>query len=300
MKKHRLGNSLQAYAMLAPMLIGFALFTLYPMFWLIRWAFYDYDGISSAAFIGLDNFVRAFTRDPGYWAALLNTAIIVAVKLVIEMPLALLLAVTLNKSSRINTFFRTVFFMPTIVSTAVIGLVFFLMFNPYHGAVNEILALAGLAAPINWFANRWLADFVIVLAEVWKNFGINMIFFLMGLQSIPKELYECASIDGASRAKRFTAITLPMLTPITTVVVMLALVGSMKVVDLVLVLTNGQPGGGTEVVMTYVFKYFFSYGVSDSISQFGYASSLAVVTAFVLGLLTVAYFEVTRRARERQ
>ncbi len=295
MRDHRVKTTIQSYAMLFPMLAGFCLFTIYPMFWLVQWAWFDYDGITSPLFIGFGNFVRVFTRDPAYWSALLNTVIIVTAKLSIQMPLALFLAVLLNKASKRNTFFRTAFFMPTIVSTAVIGLVFFLMFNPYKGIVNELLALAGVREPINWFNNKWLADTVIVLAEVWKNFGINMVFFLMGLQSIPKELYECSEMDGASRARQFFSITMPMLAPITKIVVMLSLVGSMKVVDLVLVLTNGQPGGKTEVVMTYVFKYFFSIGVSDSISQYGYASSLAVVTALILALMTGGYFRATRK-----
>lgn len=282
--------------MLLPMLVGFCLFTVYPMGWLVRWAWFNYDGITEAAYTGFDNFTRVFSRDPAYWAALLNTVIIVTAKLAIEMPLALVLAVTLNGPSRRNTFFRTAFFMPTIVSTAIIGLVFFLMFNPYHGVVNEILGSLGVKEPVNWFNNKWRADLIIVLAEVWKNFGINMVFFLMGLQSIPKELYECSMMDGAGRVRRFFSITMPMLAPMTKVVIMLAFVGSMKVVDMVLVLTNGQPGGETEVVMTYVFKYFFSFGVADTISQYGYASALAVVTALALALLTAGYFRATRRA----
>ena len=288
-------ESLQCYAMLAPMLIGFGLFTIYPMYWLIHWAFFNYDGIAFATFTGFDNFIRVFTRDPAYWASLLNTLIIVSAKMFIQMPLALVLAVLLNKSTRVNSFFRTAFFMPTIISTAIVGLVFFMMFNPYQGIVNGLLQVVGVKDPINWFNNRWLADGVIVIAEVWKNFGLNMIFFLMGLQSIPNELYECSDIDGASKRVQFFKITLPMLSPITKVVVMLSMVGSMKVVDLILVLTNGQPGGQTEVIMTYVFKYFFSYGVADSTNQYGYASALAVVTALVLAVLTMVYFRATKK-----
>ncbi|RXZ81354.1 sugar ABC transporter permease [Paenibacillaceae bacterium] len=285
----------QAYLMLLPMLIGFAFFTIYPMLWLMNWAFYDYDGITEARFIGLDNFVRAFTRDPGYWAALGNTFIIVAAKLAIEFPLALLLAVQLNKATKINALFRTAFFVPTIVSTAVIGLVFFLMFEPYQGIVNLLLQDIGLMkTSVEWFGSKATANAIIVIASVWSNFGINMVFFLMGLQTIPRELYECAEIDGVTRWQRFAYITFPMLRPIMKVLLMLAIIGSMKMADLVLVLTNGQPGGKTEVVMTYVFKFFFSYGVADSMNQFGYASSLAVITAIVLAIVTAVYYKLTK------
>lgn len=290
-------DSVQAILMLLPMLIGFTLFTIYPMIWLVRWSGYNYDGMTTSKFIGADNFIRAFTRDRQYWESLLNTFYIVAIKLAIEIPFALFLAVVLNSTKRINSFFRTIFFMPAIVSSAIVGLVFFLMFEPFRGSVNYILkALGFIQHNINWFGTQWLADWVIILASVWRSFGTNMIFFIMGLQNVPKEIYECADIDGAGVWKKFTKITLPMLAPVMRVVLMLALVNSMKMSDLVLVLTNGQPGGKTEVVMSYTFKYFFSYGAADSISQYGYAASLAVITAIILGIITGIYFKATKNS----
>lgn len=292
-------DSVQAYFMLAPVLIGFALFTLYPMYWLVKWAWFDYDGMGRAEFVGMENFVRVFARDPQYWAALANTFYIVAVKLAIEIPLALFLAVALRRAKTINTFFRTVFFVPAIVSSAIVGLVFYLMFEPFRGSVNYLLKLVGLIdKSVNWFGDRWLADWVIIIASIWKGFGLNMVFFIMGLQNIPRELYECADLDGVGPWKRFSGITLPMLAPVFRVVLMLAIVNSMKMSDLVLVLTNGQPGGRTEVVMSYAFKYFFSYGAADNISQYGYSSALAVVTAVILGIITAAYFRMTKRIND--
>ncbi len=292
-------DNIQAILMLLPMLIGFALFTIYPMLWLIRWSGFDYDGMTTAKFIGFDNFVRAFTRDSHYWASLLNTFYIVAIKLAIEIPFAIFLAVVLNSTKRINSFFRTIFFMPAIVSSAIVGLVFFLMFEPFRGSVNYLLKTFGLIQQnINWFGTQWLADWVIILASVWRSFGTNMIFFIMGLQNVPQEIYECAEIDGAGVWKKFSKITLPMLAPVMRVVLMLAIVNSMKMSDLVLVLTNGQPGGKTEVVMSYTFKYFFSYGAADSISQYGYAASLAVITAIILGIITGVYFKATKKSSD--
>ncbi len=289
-------DSVQALLMIAPMLLGFALFTIYPMGWLMNWSFFKYDGITAPTFNGLENFVRAFTRDPYYWRALNNTFFIVAIKLVIEIPLALFLAVALNKATKVNSVFRTAFFMPAIISTAIIGMIFFLMFDPFQGVINQLLKSWGLIGKkINWFGDKWHADAVIIIASVWKGFGVNMVFFLMGLQSIPEELHECAQIDGANVWEKFRYVTLPMLAPFAKTVVMLALINSMKMSDLVLTLTNGQPAGNTEVVMSYTFKFFFSYGVADSVSQFGYASALAIVTAAILGLITGAYFLLTRK-----
>lgn len=290
-------DNIQAILMLLPMLIGFSLFTIYPMLWLVRWSGYNYDGMTTAKFIGGENFVRAFTRDAHYWQSLLNTFYIVGIKLAIEIPFALFLAVVLNSTKKINSFFRTIFFMPAIVSSAIVGLVFFLMFEPFRGSVNYLLKAVGfIQHNVNWFGTQWLADWVIILASVWRSFGTNMIFFIMGLQNVPQEIYECAEIDGAGVWKKFTKITLPMLAPVMRVVLMLAIVNSMKMSDLVLVLTNGQPGGKTEVVMSYTFKYFFSYGAADSISQYGYASSLAVITAIILGIITGIYFKATKNS----
>jgi ABC-type sugar transport system permease subunit len=288
-------DTMQAYFMLAPMLIGFALFTIYPMLWLIQWSWFDYNGISTAKFIGFDNYVRAFMRDSYYWQSLLNTSFIVVVKFVLEIPLALFLAVVLNSNKKINSLFRTIFFSPTIVSTAIVGIVFFLMFEPFQGAVNQLLKSANLIdSPINWFGDKWLADIVIIVASVWKGFGVNMIFFIMGLQNIPQDIYECADIDGVTKWKKFTSITLPMLASTGKVVMMLFIVNSIKMSDLVLVLTNGQPGGSTEVVMSYTFKFFFSYGAADMISQYGYSSALAVITALILSIVVGLYMTLTK------
>lgn len=135
--------------------------------------------------------------------------------------------------------------------------------------------------------------FVLGLASVWNNYGINMIFFLMALQSVPLELYECAQMDGITPMKKFFYITLPMIGPTFQAVLLMAIVGSLKVSDLVLATTNGQPAGGTEVVMTYVFKYFFGYDGRNI--EVGYASAMAVVTGIILAIISVIYMQATKK-----
>jgi raffinose/stachyose/melibiose transport system permease protein len=170
------------------------------------------------------------------------------------------------------------------------------MFDPFNGSVNLILkTFHFIDRNINWFGDKWSADLVIVIASVWRGFGINMIFFIMGLQNIPPEIYECASLDGVNVWTRFTRITLPMLAPVFKVVMMLFIVNAMKISDLVLVLTNGQPGGATEVVMSYAFKYFFSYGNADALRQYGYSSAIAIVTAIIIGIIVGSFFKATKK-----
>lgn len=285
-------DSTQAVLMLAPMLIGFVLFTYVPILYILRYAFYNSNGFKET-FIGMANFARLF-GDSAYWNSLVNTFTLTFGKLAVEIPLALLLAVLLNKGRKGTGVFRITFFMPTVISAAIAGLIFSLMFASFNGTVNGILQSAGvISQPISWFSQKGSALFVIGFASVWNNFGINMIFFLMALQSVPKELYECADLDGANVFQRFFKITLPMIGPTFQVVLLNAIVGSMKMADIVLSTTNGQPGGKTEVVMTYVFKYFFGY--DSRAIEVGYASSMALVTAVILAVTALIYMRLTKK-----
>ncbi|MBQ8093337.1 MAG: sugar ABC transporter permease [Clostridia bacterium] len=292
-------DSLQAILMILPFLIGFILFSYVPIIYILRYAVTDFNGYSTANFTGLHNFHRIFTSDPDFWMSLLNTVILSFCKLLVEIPLALLLATLLNQKLRGIGFFRVTLFMPAVISAAIIGLIFSLLFASFNGTVNTILQNVGLIGkPINWFGSKWSAMLVLGIASVWQNYGINMMFFLMALQSIPQEIYECAELDGAHGLRKFFSITLPMIAPIFESVLLMAIIGSLKVCDLVISLTNGQPGGTTEVVMTYIYKFFF--GNSGRNIEIGYASAMSAVTAVFLGLVTLVYVRGTGKMKEGQ
>ncbi len=280
--------------MILPQIIGLVLFSIYPIIWVVRWAWYDYNGVTSN-FIGFENFVRVFSRDPNYWMSLVNTLVLSFGKLSVEIPLAIILAVVLNSSLVGRNTFRTLFFMPNVISVSIVGLIFSFLFSSFEGIVNNLMMnLNIMTEPVNWFGYKWTAMLVIALASIWQNFGINMLFFLSGLQNIPKDLYESADIDGANKIQQFFKITLPMLAPVIQVVFMLAIIGSLKMTDLVLVLTNGQPAGSTEVVMTYIFKYFFRFGEGSMELQIGYASAMGFLTAIIIAGITVIYLKSTK------
>ena len=290
-------DNVQAFLMILPFLIGFIIFSYVPIVYILRYAFTNYSGFGDFKFTGLDNFVRVFQRDPDFWQSLVNTVVLSAGKLAIEIPLALFLAVLLNKKIRGMSFFRVTLFLPAIISAVIIGLIFSLLFASHNGMINGILSNLGLITkPINWFNTKWKAMLILGIASVWQNYGINMIFFLMALQSIPQELYDCASIDGATGLTRFFKITLPMIAPIFQSILLMAIVGSLKVCDLVISCTNGQPGGTTEVVMTYIYKSFF--GKSGRNIEVGYASAMALVTAVFLGIVTFIYLKATKKLKE--
>jgi raffinose/stachyose/melibiose transport system permease protein len=295
----RVSNQIQETLMLLPMFAGFCVFTIYPILWVLRWAWFDYAGYGRAVFVGADNFVRAFTRDSSFWLSLLNTLYLAAGKLVLEMPLAIILACLVNRKVKGSSVLRFIYFLPTIFSTAVIGLIFTILFSAYNGIVNAALVALGIVKTnVNFFGGRWPALTVMLLISLWATFGLNMIYFLMGLQNIPGELYECSTLDGASGLRQFFSITIPLLAPVMQIVFMLSMLGTMRIADLVLVVTNGQPGGTTEVVMTYIFKYFFQYGDAGRRSQYGYGSALAVITAIILGIMTVIYLKNSKKMKQ--
>lgn len=287
----------QAILMILPFLIGFILFSYVPIIYILRYAVTNYNGYSVPQYTGLYNFTRVFTNDPDFWQSLVNTVMLSACKLAVEIPLALLLASFLNMKLKGTGFFRVTLFMPAVISAAIIGLIFSLLFAAFNGTVNTTLQTLGLIdKPINWFGTKGNAMLVLGIASVWQNYGINMIFFLMALQSIPSELYECAEIDGARGLKKFFGITLPMIAPIFQSVLLMAIIGSLKVCDLIISLTNGQPGGTTEVVMTYIYKSFF--GKSGRNVEIGYASAMSAVTAVFLGIVTFVYVKATKKLKE--
>lgn len=294
-KSRRKMDNRQGFLMVLPPLIGFSVFTLYPILWVLGTSFFDYDMITYK-FNGLYNYIRVI-EDPLYWKSVLYTIKLVVYTLIFQVPLALFVAVLLNsKIIKGKTFFRTAFYMPNVISVAIVGLIFSFLFSAFDGIVNNILiSLKIIDKPINWFASTGGSTFVAVLVSVWQGFGSNMLFFLSGLVGIPAELYEAADVDGANAWQKFCHITLPMLKPMMQIILMLSITAGLKTSDLILVLTNGGPAGTTEVVMTYLLKKFIPYDSMEFVPQLGYAAALGVVTSVIIGIITMLYLRMTKK-----
>lgn len=284
----------QSYLMIAPQLIGFLVFSLYPIIWVFRYAFYDYDGMN-ARFVGLENFVRAFTNDPGYWRSLLNTFIIAYGKLIVELPLALIVALILGSSLiKHKKIFSVGYYLPMVMGSATNCLIFSFLFATFNGIINNALMKIGMIAePISWFSGKWTAMFVVMLESLWAGFASNVLYFMAGVQNISDDVLEAADVDGAGRFTKFFKITLPMLAPVVKVVLLLAMVNGMKIMNDVLLLTNGGPGDSTNVVMLHIYKLYF---VTDGQAQLGYASCLGIITTVVLGIVTFIYLKISKKA----
>lgn len=285
-----------AYAMISLQLIGFLVFSIYPILWVFQKSFYDYDGIDQV-FIGIENYIRAFTRDGEFWRSLLNTFIISYGKLIIEIPLALIVALLLtNKMLKGKKLFSIIFYLPKVTGVAPACMIFAFMFATVNGVVNNALINIGiLKEPVAWLASRLGATSVIMLESIWAGFAANVLYFMAGVSNISEDVNEAAAIDGANKIQMFFHVTLPMLLPVIKVVVLLAMVGGMQIMNEVLLITNGGPAGATNVVMLHIYKMYFAPAGKP---ELGYASALGVITSVVLGIVTFIYLKFSKKADE--
>ncbi|MEU6714115.1 sugar ABC transporter permease [Nonomuraea sp. NPDC046802] len=280
---------------LAPFLLLYLGFTIWPLAATIYYSFFDWSGIGPVEpFVGVRNY-GSILVDPLFWVAVGNTLIFALLTTVIKLPLSLLAAIVLTRKwLRGKRFFRTTFFAPLIIPVAMAGLIFTYLLNPSNGALNAILRDLGLVDQgFDVFANRWSALLVIVLVSVWQIFGQYMIYWVAALQNVPEEVYEAADIDGASEWKKLTRITLPMIRPVAVIITLLGLVNAMHVFGLVVTLTAGGPGTSTYVVSYYIYQNAFG----SVPFAYGYASAAALLFSVIAFVVVSAQGIAVRRAQ---
>ncbi|NIK79556.1 raffinose/stachyose/melibiose transport system permease protein [Paenibacillus castaneae] len=285
----------ESYSFILPSLIFTLVLGIYPIVWAIRYMFYDYPGYGEEVFIGFGNFA-SLMRDEAYWNSVVNTAVYAMGKIIITIPLSLILAVILNKGLKGKNFLRAIYFMPTVLSTAVISIVFFNIFNSYNGILNQfLLKYHIISKSIDWLGPD-LAMVTSIIVAIWGAIGNYMLLFLAGLQNIPDDVYESASLDGANASQKFFYITIPMLGPVLQMIIMLAITISLKGYESIMVLTEGGPIGRTEVMYLYVYRMFFPISSSSTmIQQIGYGSAVGFMSAIIVGLITLGYFWLSKR-----
>ena len=292
-RRRRIQDNVTSYAMLAPNLILFLVFSLYPVLWTLKYVFYRYSGFGATApqFVGLDNIVRVF-HDKVYWLAVRNTFVYAAGKLLITLPISFFLAVILNKKRKLNGTLQSAVFTPTIMSSAVMGLVFYLLFNVYNGQINKMLTGAGIVSQnINWLGKENAMKTLIIVA-VWGAIGNSMVYFIAGLQQIAEDAMESARIDGANRLQTLWCITLPMMGPVLKTILMLAITAAFSDMNSVMVLTEGGPVNSTMTMALYGYSFFFSVSESAAVTpQYGYGAAVSFISACIAGLVTIVYLK---------
>lgn len=292
-------KAIQCYIILAVPIIGYLIFSIYPMIWAAVKSLYYYTGIKSETrYIGLSNFLTAFS-DKAYWNSWYVTFKFGIYKLPFEIPLAICLALLLNKKIRFTNFYRTVYYLPSVISVAIVGVVFTGMFD-YFGVINKaLLELQIIKEPIAWFSDSRSAFFALIVGNTWTSFGINVMYFLAAFQNVPKDVYEAAYLDGAGRFTTFFKITLPLIGNVAQVIILLAINGSLQVCDYILATTNGAPGGTTFTVQAYMAKIYLPGFASQSVN-IGYGCALAIITAVVSGIVAIIYMKLSNRLSDNQ
>lgn len=274
---------LKGYLFILPNFIGFLIFMAVPILMGLVISFTNYDGFKTFDFVGLSNYAKMF-QDEYFRVSLLNNLLYTGVTVPFTIVLALLLAVALNVGIRGTSVFRTLFFFPNISSMVAVGIVWSMIFHPTRGPLNLFLYNIGVENPPQWLVSSGTALVSVMIVAVWKQAGYYMVIILAGLQSINKELYEAAQIDGAGSIKRFFYITLPLLSPTMFMVTILSLINSFQVFDLISIMTEGGPGRATNVLVYRIYQEGFKY------MNFGYASAMAYFLFLIILIITLIQF----------
>jgi cellobiose transport system permease protein len=291
----RLDVKYSPYLLIAPFFIVFGTFGLYPMVRTLWMSLHDWDLLNLYApqpFVGLDNYV-ALLSDDYFWNALRNTFAMFLIATIPQLMLALWLAAMLNRPLRARTFFRMSILVPNVTSVAAVGIVFGTLFQRDFGVINWALGLVGLD-PVDWRNEQWAAWGAIATMVDWRWTGYNALIFLAGMQAIPRDLYEAAAIDGASRWRQFWTVTLPMLRPTLTFAVILSTIGGIQLFTEPLIFAGNILGGNTRQFQT-VAMYMFEKGI-DNPDTAGYGAAVAWAIFVVIIVISLLNFLLVRRA----
>ncbi|MDF2959761.1 MAG: transporter permease [Paenibacillus sp.] len=286
----RLKRSDKRYAGLlyiSPWLIGFLVLTLYPFVASLYYSFTDYSMVKKANFIGLANYVEIFTKDPDFYNSLKVTFLYVLMAVPGKLIFALLVAMILNVQLKGINFFRTVYYLPSILGGSIAVSVLWRFLFMRDGLVNELLSYLSIA-PIDWLGSPKLALFTITLLPIWE-FGSSMVLFLAGLKQVPKELYEASRVDGASRVRTFFSVTLPLLTPVILFNLIMQMINAFQQFTAAFVITNGGPVKSTNLYGLMLYENAFSF------FKMGYASALSWVLFLIILVFTFVLFATSNR-----
>lgn len=273
-----------------PALILFLLFVVYPIFRSIYFSMFDWNGLGPAVdFVGLENFKNILT-DKVFTKALWNVLLIIVFSLGLQLPLALALAVLVGRNLPGRAIFRTIFFLPYVLSEVNVAIMWMLLYNPDpdRGFLNAIVGLFGVK-PIAWLGDTDIVLLAIFAALTWKYFGFHMLLYLAGLQNIPLELEEAARIDGANAFQNFFSITLPLLGSTIKTSVHLSVLGSIQQFILVWIMTKGGPVNASETLATYMYRFGFVR------FELGYGSAVAIYMFLICLIFSLIYQRLTRQ-----
>lgn len=268
------------YGMVAPYLIHFAVITAFPVIFSLVLTFHRWNLLSPMQWIGATNFSNVM-GDPLFWKSLWNTLRFLAIHIPLQVSVALLLAVVLNQKIRARGFFRAAYFLPVVVSGVVVTLIWKQLYSSETGLLNSLLMSIGMER-VEWLTDPRIAMASIAIMATWKNVGLYVILILAGLQSIPRSVYEAATLDGAGRVSQFFNITVPMLNPILMSVIILSTINGFSLFIEPYVMTGGGPLNSTLSMNLYIYRQGFAF------YKMGYAATIGFILAGIVFLVVMA------------
>ncbi len=285
MKAKFLKGNLTNYLFVVPAFILFIVFVVYPIFYNIQASFLQWDGVNAGTNVGVDNY-KKLASDPIFHTTLINSLLWMVFTIIPQSAIGFFLALALNEKLHGRTIYRTLFFLPVVISPVVIGIAWQRLLDPFNGVISQL----GKKLGVGFLSNNYLASnnsiFVVIFVNVWMWAGYSMLFYLAGLQQIDKSVLEAAKIDGASGFTLISKIIFPLLKPTHLALLLLSVIGSFKTFELVYVMTEGGPNNASQMIPTYTFLAAFK------LQQVGYASAISVVLlilalAFALGMVRI-------------
>lgn len=286
-KRRKVKKALEGYLFASPWLVGFGVLTIYPMISSLYYSFSSYDIFSSPVFIGLENYREILFFDERFWISLYNTLYYTIFAVPLQVGLALLIAILLNQKVPFTRTFRTIYYLPTMLSGVALAVVWRWIFNGQYGLLNHLLSFIGVTGP-QWLADEAWAKPALILMSLW-GIGGGIVIYLAGLQGIPSQLYEAARIDGANNWHTFRHIMVPLMTPVIFFNLIMGMIGAFQVFDHAFVMTGGGPVDST------LFYVLYIYNTAFKLYKMGYASALAWILFIIVVAFTILNFSLSNR-----
>lgn len=290
----RVKDTLENYVFIFPAVVIFSIFYIIPFINVFWYSFLDWDGImriNATNLVWLTNFKEVMT-DRVWWQSVWQASYITLIALTFQNALAFMLAWACDREIRLKNFYRVIFFIPPVLSEVVVGLVWKWILDGNYGILNSWLVHLGFPNLVrDWLSNPNSALTTLAVVHCWKGFGWGFLLFLAGLQTIPRELYEAARVDGANAWQSFKNITVPMMIPVTVLVMILTVLGTMQVFALIYTMTGGGPGYHTEVPVTRIFASM------RGSSRFGYACAQGIVFGVILMIISFIQYRFSKKAK---
>jgi multiple sugar transport system permease protein len=277
-----------AWLFILPVALGVIIFQVYPVVFSLYVSFTRWDIVTPPIWAGLDNYIGLFTADRYFYQVLSNTALYAVGTILPGMAIALIFATLLNQGIIGQATFRAIYFVPVVVPTAAVAILWRWIYEPNYGILNGILKGIGLRGPL-WLTNTHTALLAVIIEAVWAGLGLNIVIYLAGLQCISREYYEAAQIDGANAVQQFFHITLPLISPTSFFLLVTGTIGAIQVFDVPYVMTGGGPANATQMIVMYLYQTAFR------LQRMGVAAAMGYIVFMLILLLTFVNFLMEKR-----